>query len=101
MREDRNTAIFIAYEDHQETELAVPERELLRAILRSALLDVRRAKSAEELRKAKIYLLDGDEDYIFSFRSICQFLNLVPERIIEALGLGQENHDLQIETKNL
>jgi len=101
MREDRNTAIFVAYEDHQETEMAVPERELLRAILRSALLDVRKAKSEEELRKATHYVLDGDEDYIFSFRSICQFLNLVPERIIEALGIAHDLHDPQKETKNL
>lgn len=101
MREDRNTAIFVAYEDHQETELAVPERELLRAILRSALIDVKKAKSEEELRKALHYVLSGDEDYIFSFRSICQFLNLVPERIIEALGLDPMKEISHEEMQNL
>ncbi|MFM1848861.1 MAG: hypothetical protein RL417_2335, partial [Pseudomonadota bacterium] len=75
MREnDKNTAIYVAYEEAVPFDPAAPEKNLLRAVLLSAMLDLK--KPGDAGRRAVEYFLSPDEDYIFSFASICQFLNV-------------------------
>lgn len=81
----KETVIYIAHEEDLPYDPSRPEKELLRAVLQNALLDVN--KPGEIGRKAKEYFLNPDEDYIFSFRSVCAFLNLNPRRILIAAGL--------------
>lgn len=84
-REDKNTAIFVAYDDDEPFDVARPERELLRAILVSALSDLKRP--GEEGRSATEYLLSPEDDYVFSFRAICDFLNVDPNKILCISGI--------------
>ena len=84
-REDKNTAIFVAYDDDEPFDVARPERELLRAILATALSDLKRP--GEEGRSATEYLLSPEEDYVFSFRAICDFLNVDPQKVLVVSGL--------------
>lgn len=81
----KDTVIYIAQEEDLPYDTSRPEKELLRAILQNALLDMN--KPGEIGRKAKEYFLSPEEDYIFSFRSVCSFLNLSPRRILVAAGL--------------
>jgi hypothetical protein len=87
-RENKDTAIFTAYDDHVPFDPLEPERNLLRAVLMSALNDVNAEGSRGE--EAKLFFLDSDEHYIFSFQSICQFLSLDPGTILKVTGLEKE-----------
>ena len=40
MREGKNTAIYVGFDDFEQAELATPEKNLLRAILLNAIADV-------------------------------------------------------------
>ena len=79
------TSIHVAYEDESPFDLVAPEKGLLNAILQSALLDLN--KRGPDRRKAMEYFLDPDEAYIFSFRSICDFLSVDPNKILVVAGL--------------
>ena len=83
-----DTAIYIAYDDHQAFDPARPERELLRAVLMSALSDVKKSGGIHE--EARQFFLSEEDDYIFSFRSICFFLNVDPSKILVLTGLSEE-----------
>ena len=83
MRED--TAIYTAYDDHKETDIAEPERNLMRAILKSAMDDM--SKRGEALRDALLFFNNPDDSYLFSFRSICNHLDLCPLTIRFLVGL--------------
>lgn len=86
MREnEKNTAIYVAYEEAVPFDPAAPEKNLLRAVLLSAMLDLK--KPGDAGRKAVEYFLSPDEDYIFSFASICQFLNVDTDKILAVTGL--------------
>jgi len=86
MREnEKNTAIYIAYEDVVPFDPAAPEKNLLRAVLLSAMLDLK--KPGDAGRRASEYFLSPEEDYIFSFTAICNFLNVDPEKILTVTGL--------------
>lgn len=85
MREGKNTAIYIGFEDYEQAELATPEKNLLRAILLNAIADVNRP--GEFSRRARDYLLSKEDDYIFSFQSVCAFLNINPHHILVITGL--------------
>jgi len=85
MREGKNTAIYVGFDDFEQVELATPEKNLLRAILLNAIADVNRP--GEFSRRAKDYLLSKEEDYIFSFQSVCSFLNINPHHILVLAGL--------------
>ena len=89
-REERNTAIFTAYEDCEPRDSAAGEKSLLRAVLMNAMADLR--KSGQAARRASEFFLSPDEEYIFSFRAICSFLNVDPQRVLMVAGLvkGQE-----------
>lgn len=79
------TSIHIAYEDESPFDVVAPEKGLLNAILLSAYLDLN--KTGPDRRKAIEYFLDPDQNYIFSFRSICEFLSVDPNKILVVAGL--------------
>lgn len=83
MRED--TAIYTAYDDYQHPDLAEPERNLMRAILKSAMDDM--AKHGEGLKDALLFFNNPDDSYLFSFKSICYHLDLCPITIRFLIGL--------------
>lgn len=86
MKKDRkNTAIYVAYEDEEGFDPAMPERNLLRAILLAAMSDAQ--EGGKSARQAVQFFSCKDEDYIFSFRSICNHLELDPTTILKVVGL--------------
>lgn len=87
--EKRNTAIFTAYDDQEAPELATPEKNLLRAILLNAVSDMNR--DGEFSRKARDYFLSKEDDYLFSFQSVCSFLNINPHHILIIVGLEKSD----------
>lgn len=80
-----DTAIETAYEDYQVWDSATPEKNLMRAILRSAMDDIKRR--GEAYRDAKRFFLCEDDQYLFSFVSICYNLELCPNRVRRILGV--------------
>ncbi|MCB0352726.1 MAG: hypothetical protein KDD64_04350 [Bdellovibrionales bacterium] len=88
----KNTAIFVAYDDYRPFDPTKPEKSLLRAILASALADYR--KGGELQKQAEEYLLSEEDDYIFSFRAVCNFLDVDPERILVVTGLKESLNEL-------
>lgn len=84
-REDKDVALYIAYEDASEPDQALPEKNLLRAILLSAMNDL--SKPGKDAQKAAEYFLNPDESYLFSFRSICDQLGIDPKEILKLAGL--------------
>lgn len=80
-----DTAIYVAYEDHRWLDTAEAERNLMRAILKSAMDDMN--KRGEALREARLFFLCEDESYLFSFHSICRHLALCPHTIRELIGV--------------
>jgi hypothetical protein len=84
-RDRRNTAIYTAYDDSDAGDVPPAERGLLRAILLNAIADVNRKD--EHSRRAREYLLSKEDDYIFSFRAICSYLNIDPKNILILVGI--------------
>ena len=84
----RNTAIYTAFDDYDSTELPIPEKSLLRAILLNAIADMNRQD--EHSRKARDYFLSKEDDYIFSFQAVCSYLNIDPKNILILVGLQQD-----------
>lgn len=87
-----DSAIYTAFDDYTHRDPAESERNLMRAILRGALEDIR--KRGEPYRDARRYLMAREEAYLFSFESVCQHLNLCPKSIRFVLGLIND-HRLQ------
>lgn len=87
-RDKRNSAIFTAYEDHDPSEYVGPEKNLLRAILISAMSDLRRRGG--HARRARDYFLSAEDDYVFSFRSVCEYLGIDPCHILAIVGLADD-----------
>jgi len=85
LKDRENTAIYTAYDDIPEQDNARAEKELLRAILENAMSDLE--KPGELGRRARQFFLSADSDYIFSFQSICDFLEVDPKRILIVSGL--------------
>ncbi len=84
-KEDKNTAIYVAYDEYEPFEGTLPERSLLSAILTTAMADLK--KPGEHSRRAQEYFLSPDDEYIFSFLSVCNFLNIDPLRVLKLTGL--------------
>lgn len=89
VKDEKNTAIYIAYDEIEAYDTALPEKNLLRAILLTAMSDLR--KPGEPSRKATEYFLNADEEYIFSFNSVCNLLDIDPERILMVTGLRKSS----------
>jgi hypothetical protein len=87
-KERRESALFSAFDDWDPPEIAVPEKSLLRAILLNAIADLRRPGDFK--RKATEFFLSREEDYIFSFQSICGYLNIDPSQVLVVVGLNGE-----------
>lgn len=84
-KQSNETTVFIAFDDCVPYDSARPEKELLRAILLNALSDLK--KPGELSRRAREYFLSPEDDYLFSFQSVCNFLNIDPKRILKVTGL--------------
>lgn len=83
-KEDRETVIYTAFEEFETFDPATPEKNLLRAILLSAMADLN--KGGEDKIKAREYFLNPDEEYLFSFRSVCNQLSVDPNTILILAG---------------
>jgi hypothetical protein len=92
-RESKNTAIYTAYDESDASELPIPEKGLLRAVLLNAIADVNR--NDEHSRKARDYFLSKEDDYIFSFQAICSYLHIEPRNILVLVGLEKPSHSKQ------
>lgn len=84
-----DSAMFTAYEDHKNPDISEPEKNLMRAILRSAMDDIQRDGDAK--RQAKSYFLSDGESYLYSFQSICNQLDLCEQTILDLVGLKAKN----------
>lgn len=84
-----DSVAFVAFEDHKNPDVSEPEKNLMRAILRSAMDDMQ--KDNAEMRKAKNYFLEDSEDYLYSFRSICTQLELCEQTILDLVGIKVKN----------
>ncbi|MDZ4784874.1 MAG: hypothetical protein SGJ02_02245 [bacterium] len=84
-RSDRHVAIFTAFEDMIPWDAANPERNLLRAMLITAMHDIRKKGKVQKL--AFEYFQNLDETYPFSFLSICNYLGVDSNSVLESIGL--------------
>lgn len=82
---DKETHVYVAHEEYVPFDPSNPEKNLLRAVLLSALSDLR--KPGEASRRAREYLLSPDDDYLFAFQSICSYLQVDANKILGAAGL--------------
>jgi hypothetical protein len=83
--DDKNVPALVGFEEEGPFDFVVPEKNLLRAVLMSALNDLK--QSGDLQRKATEFFLSRDEDYIFSFRSICDFLSVDPTKVLRVAGI--------------
>lgn len=90
-KEERNHIAYKGFEELEPHDPSVPEKELLRAILVTALNDIK--KMGDDKRKATEFFLSPDDDYVFSFLSICDYLRLDARRILVVAGLNGKKID--------
>ena len=86
-KDEKNTAIYVGFEECLPFDTAMPERNLLRAILLTAMSDLKR--QGESQREATEFFMSEDESYVFSFVSICNHLDIDPKQIRIVTGLTQ------------
>lgn len=88
-----DVALESAFDDHQIRDTASAERNLMRAILRSAMDDL--SKRGEPQRQARTFFLSEDDYYLYSFPSICSHLGLCAKTIRNRLGIiaGQKQSE--------
>jgi hypothetical protein len=98
VKEEKNTTIYFAYEDYDQFDPARPEKNLLRAVLISAMGDLRK-RDGSAGRAREFFLNNGDE-YLFSFQSICNFLELDPKLVLMVTGLYPKPEQLQKKLDN-
>lgn len=84
-RHEGDIALGVAYEDYLPYDPAWAEKGLLIAVLVNALADFK--KEGASGKTARTFFLSDEEDYIFSFRSICSFLEVDPQRVLVVIGL--------------
>ena len=85
MSQDKEAVVFTAYDDWEEFDPVRPEKNLLFAVLLSAMNDLRREGDSQ--RKATEFFLSRDDEYLFSFRAICDYLKLDPKQVLYIAGL--------------
>jgi len=78
-------AIYTAFEDHQTADSAEAEKNLMRAVLQSAMDDMQR--TGERYREARQYFVSNDDQYVFSFLSVCYHLDLCSKTIRKLVGV--------------
>ena len=84
-RNDKDIALFAAYEDIIPWDAATPEKNLLRAMLITAMADFK--KKGKVRRLAHEYFSNTNDSYPFSFRSVCRTLDVSPEDILRRIGM--------------
>ena len=94
-KEDKAPVSYKAFDDYEPLDPSVAERDLLRAVLAGAILDMR--KDGSEKRKATEFFLSPDDDYIFSFLSICDFLTIDPMKVLVVTGLEKGRNGVSTE----
>jgi hypothetical protein len=47
------------------------------------------ARPGEFSRRARDYFTSAEDDYVFAFRSVCQYLNVNPHHILILVGLEE------------
>ncbi len=87
------TAIFIAHEEYIKSDPAESEKNLMRAILQSAMDDVR--KNGDPHKQAFKYFTSNDDEYIYSFLSICSHLSLCSKTILNLLGIRNSKRSVE------
>lgn len=80
-----DTAIYTAYDDHRAYDPAEAEKNLMRAVLKTAMDDI--SRRGEARRDARLFFNSNDDNYLFSFISICRHLCLCPHTIRELVGV--------------
>jgi len=88
-RSRAETAIFIAHDDFRRRDVAEAERNLMRAVLQTAMEDI--SKKGEAYNDARRYFSSKDDYYLYSFLSICYHLDLCPRTIQTIMGLTPES----------
>ena len=92
-RDTKDTAIYTAYDGERPWDPAAPEKNLLKALLITALAD---AQKKGAVRKAALeFFLSEDEDYIFSFRSVCAHLDVDPEMILAQIDVSDRSRKVE------
>lgn len=84
-KEEKNTAIYVGFEEIEPYDPSRPEKNLLRAVLITAMSDLR--KGGDPARKAREFFLTHDDKYLFSFQSICNQLDLDPKLVLMVTGM--------------
>lgn len=79
------TAIFVAFDEFAQFDVAQPEKTLMAAVLKSALDDY--TKKGQAGRTAKEYLISNETEYLYSFTNVCLHLGLCPKTVRTMLGL--------------
>lgn len=87
MTDDKQTIIFVADDDFELFDPSYPEKDLLRAVLLNAIDDLDH-NGLEGKRALDFFLSPDHEDYLFSFRSICNHLDLDPNTLLRQIGLS-------------
>jgi hypothetical protein len=82
--DEKRTEVLVAYED-EVSDPVRPEKNLLLAILISALNDL--SRKGRLGRQAQEFFLNDDDNYIFSFRAICEHLEIDPNQVLLVTGL--------------
>ena len=82
-----NVAIYAAYDGHKAQDSAEAEKNLMRAILRTAMEDIQ--KRGEPYRDARRYLMSNEDLYLYSFLSVCHHLELCHKTIRTIVGLTE------------
>jgi hypothetical protein len=79
------------WETVKNRQLDVPERQLMLAILKNAIMDYRKyhGKQTIRFRDARQWLFEGDADHVFSFTQICSVFGMSAAKI---------RHDLRAAT---
>ena len=88
-RDLKDTAIYVAYEEFEPRDTAVAEKDLLRAVLLTAMNDLQR--NGDQSKKAREYFLSPENSHLFSFRSVCNLLDIDRTQVLRIVGLWDES----------
>ncbi|NMC63618.1 MAG: hypothetical protein GYA55_10695 [SAR324 cluster bacterium] len=90
MHNDKDPGIFTVYDESDAFDCAKPEKNLLLAVLLSAMNDLK--KTGELNRKATDFFLSNEDDYLFSFQAICDYLSIDPKKVLYIIGLAERKN---------
>lgn len=96
--DEKTTVILAAYEEEAGDPIR-PEKNLLLAILVSAMNDLK--NKGRVGRQAQEFFLNDDQEYIFSFRAICEQLEVSPDKILMVTGINPQNEEDAKKKRNL